>query len=134
MVGSTLKAFQVVIAEQVVFHDYSISIGWHYIPYTVQVSARVINSYDKNKYIYVISNILSERDIGFSEQKRYLEHRWMIIFIMTQPTDVDITSNRVFIMLCTDVRRIYTACLNLKKITCDIIIHIKLVLTTSTEK
>lgn len=75
-----MKAFQVVIAEQVVFHDYSISIGWHYIPYTVQVSARVINSYDKNKYIYisilyVISNILSERDIGFSEQKRYLEHR-----------------------------------------------------------
>lgn len=70
-----MKAFQVVIAEQVVFHDYSISIRRQYIPYTVQVSARVINSYDKNKYIYVISNILSERDIGFSEQKRYFEHR-----------------------------------------------------------
>lgn len=42
-VGSTLEAFQVVIAKQVVFYDNSIANGWNYIPNTVQVPAIVIN-------------------------------------------------------------------------------------------
>lgn len=42
-VGSTLEAFQVVIAKQVVFYDNSIANGWNYIPNTVQVPAMVIN-------------------------------------------------------------------------------------------
>lgn len=58
----------------------------------------------------------------------------IVDYIYYDKIDVDIISNRVFIMLCIDVRRIYMVCLNLKKIMCDIIIYIKFVLIILIEK